>query len=42
MFSEGKGGGNKVSKHLEELPEPVAFPKIDAKHRVRGYTGEIV
>lgn len=33
MFSETKGGGNKVGKHLEELPEQVAFPEIDAKHR---------
>lgn len=33
MFSETKGGGSKVGKHLEELPEQVAFPKIDAKHR---------
>lgn len=33
MFYERKGGGNKVGKHLEELPEPEALPKIDAKHR---------
>lgn len=29
-FCERKGGRNKVDKHLRELPEPVALPKIES------------
>lgn len=35
MFCERKGGGNKVGKHLRELPEPVVLPKIESTESQR-------